>query len=365
MKSHQIVLLGGQIIPAYIGIKERKPDVIHILYTKESVYHRKRLEKIISNCKVNSYQVSPYDYNSISETVTQIICDYEGNKFELNLTGGTKLMALASQEVFRTLDCFSFYIDQNQNFIDIASGIKHQITFNLKTKEFLALSGHDEIKSSSLKSFTLEEKELAKHIFELRKKRKGLSKLFKLFRALRIDSGVMEYHFNNKEFNISWQNNRLTVDAPKFNLRSKGDKVFKILTTGLWWEIIVAESISSWRFAYETYMSFIIKSNSNSKLDKNEIDILINTGQKLLFIECKSGRVNQSDINKMRAIGKFYGGISSKSILISFFKPIPQLIEKCQDFGIELFYFEEKRGKHINLKSISKKLDLMLSKLEL
>lgn len=365
MINHQVVLLGGQIIPAYIGIKERKPDFVHILYTKESLYQRKRLEKIISQCSVNSYQVSPYDYSSISDIVTQIICDNEGCAFELNLTGGTKLMALASQEVFKTLDCFSFYIDQNQNFIDITSGNKNKINFKLKTKEFLALSGHDEIMSSSLRSFTLKEKELAKSIFELRKKRLGLSKLFKLFRNLKIDSDLKEYHFKNKEFNISWQHNRLSVEAPKFNIKTKGDSVFKILTSGLWWEIIVADSISSWKFAYETSMSLIIKSNTNSKLDKNEIDILINTGQKLLFIECKSGRVTQSDINKMRAIGKFYGGMSSKSILISFYKPIPQLIEKCHDFGIELFYIEEKKGKHLNLESISKKLDLMLSKLEL
>ena len=112
-------------------------------------------------------------------------------------------------------------------------------------------------------------------------------------------------------------------------------------------------------------MSLVIKSNSNIKLDKNEIDILINTGQKILFIECKSGIVLQSDINKMRAISKFYGGISSKSILVSYLKPRDQIIEKCQDFGIELFCFEGFNKKHSRLNEISKKLDLMLSKIEI
>ena len=111
-------------------------------------------------------------------------------------------------------------------------------------------------------------------------------------------------------------------------------------------------------------MSLTIKSNKNVNMDKNEIDILINTGQKMLFIECKSGIVSQSDINKMRVISKFYGGLGSKSILVSYYKPKDYLIEKCQDFGIEVFYLEENNKKNIELKSISKKLDLMLSKIE-
>lgn len=115
--THQITLLGGQILPVYIGVLERNPDTVHILYTKESVRLKNRLEKNLSSYKSISYQVDPYNYKSIQETVTNIICDNEGATFELNLTSGTKLMALASQEVFKTLECFSFYIDQNQNLI--------------------------------------------------------------------------------------------------------------------------------------------------------------------------------------------------------------------------------------------------------
>ena len=66
----------------------------------------------------------------------------------------------------------------------------------------------------------------------------------------------------------------------------------------------------------------------------------------------------------MKAIGKLYGGISSKSILVSYYKPQNYLLERCRDFGIEIFYLDENR-KYTKLNTISRKLDFMLSKIEI
>ena len=363
--THQITLLGGQILPVYTGIIERQPNIVHILYTKETVRLKNRLIKNVSGCKIFSYQVEPYDYGSIEDTVTQIICDNEKASFELNLTSGTKLMALASQEVFKTLECFSFYIDQKGNLINISNGKSEKLEKNISTKNFLLLSNHNTFSSTSLKAFSNEDLKLANQILELRKSKSGISELFKLFRAQDVKSECTSFTYKNKIISIDWNGIHLKVCAPKFNIESNGTNAFKILSSGLWWELIVASAISSWKSAREVHMSLAIKSNADSKLDKNEIDILINTGQKILFIECKSGKVTQSDINKMRAIGKFYGGISSKSILVSYYKPKPELIEKCQDFGIELFFVQELNKKDVHLNTISKKLDNMISKIEI
>ena len=363
--THQITLLGGQILPVYTGIIERQPNILHILYTKETVRLKNRLIKNVSGCKIFSYQVEPYDYRSIEDTVTQIICDNEKGSFELNLTSGTKLMALASQEVFKTLECFSFYIDQKGNLINISNGKSEKLEKNISTKNFLSLSNHDTFFSKSLKSFSEKEKRLADSILNLRKGNSGIKELFEKLRTLKIDTETNNFSYEDTKYKIKWDSNNLIVSAPKFILESRGENSFKILTTGLWWEIIIASAISKWKGAREVHMSLVIKSNTNSRLDKNEIDILINTGKKILFIECKAGRVLQADINKMRAIGKLYGGISSKSILVSYYKPKPELIEKCQDFGVELFFIQELNKKDVHLNTISKKLDNMISKIEI
>lgn len=363
--THQIVLLGGQLLPVYIGVIERKPQVLHILYTKETVRLKARLVKQLNGIKIFNYQTEPYDYDSIQEIVTNIICDNGEATFELNVTSGTKLMALASQQVFKTLDCFSFYIDQKQNIIDLSDGTKTKISSSISTKIFLSLSNHDSFTSSSIKSFNKEELALAKSIFELRKNKSGIGELFILLRSRDVKSESNNYSLTNSKYNITWKNNDLIVQAPRFNLNATGKNAFKILTTGLWWELIIGVAVNHWKPAKEIHMGLAIKSNKNVAFDKNEIDILINTGQNILFIECKSGIVSQSDLNKIKTISKFYGGISSKSILVSFFRPKDYLIEKCHDLGIEIFYLVDRHKKQNDLNLITKKLDIILNKIEI
>ena len=120
-------------------------------------------------------------------------------------------------------------------------------------------------------------------------------------------------------------------------------------------------------------MSVSIQTKKDSALTKNEIDVVLNTGQNFIFIECKSGNVKQEDINKMRAVKRLYGGIGSKSILICRYVPRPDLVEKCSDLGIEIFshqtnFKRNKDGKLSSFKSledINKKLDLLLKKMDL
>ena len=65
-------------------------------------------------------------------------------------------------------------------------------------------------------------------------------------------------------------------------------------------------------------------------------------GRKLIFVECKSGNVKQEDINKMKIIKDTYGGVISKSILVSRFLPTKNIIEKCEELNIEVFHqYEE------------------------
>lgn len=80
------------------------------------------------------------------------------------------------------------------------------------------------------------------------------------------------------------------------------------------------------------------------KYPKNEIDIIVNTGQKLLFVECKTMLQNSTDIDKFRTAVKNYGGLGSKSIFITENEMTPLQKEKCEESGIPYFSFNYKDG---------------------
>ena len=76
----------------------------------------------------------------------------------------------------------------------------------------------------------------------------------------------------------------------------------------------------------------------------NEIDIIVNAGEKLLFVECKTQIHDGTDIDKFGNAVKSYGGLASKRIFITDtnMKPIAQ--EKCSQAKIPYYSMSEMRN---------------------
>lgn len=87
-------------------------------------------------------------------------------------------------------------------------------------------------------------------------------------------------------------------------------------------------------------MNCVFKSEqSTSKFnDKNEVDVIVNTGQKLLFVECKTKITNITDIDKFASVVRNYGGDGSKSLFVTMFEMNEQQKEKCNDNKIANYY---------------------------
>ncbi|MBL7921144.1 MAG: DUF1887 family protein [Bacteroidia bacterium] len=371
--KHQITLIGGQILPVYTGIVERKPDVVHVLYSKDSKQHYSVLKNVLSTKAINSYQIDPFNYEEIRKKVEEIIFDNDKEDFELNITGGTKIMAIAAQQVFNDLKFPIFYIDQKHVLFDISEKKSSPILNKINIETFLKLSGHSKFQMCSLTDFTSEEIELAEFILTQINTGwywKAHAKIY----VNRKFQPVNPFHFVDKDITIIWDGKVFNfIRGAKTNSFST-KKALSIAFTGLWWEILIGKSVSKWSHAHEFKMSVKIKSKVQDQTDKNEIDIVLNTGKNLIFIECKAGDVTQDDINKIKAVSELYGGISSRSILVARKKPSATIIEKCQELGIDVFSQESTEKaknstktifKFSKLTDLPKRLDLLLTKLSL
>lgn len=370
---HQITLLGGQVLPIYWGILEKKPNEIHVLYTKETRHFLVFLKNEFVQTKFHTYQVEPYDFIGIKDLVTDIILGNDEVTFQLNLTSGTKVMALACQSVVSELEHEVFYIDQKHRIIDISDAKTYPLQSNIKIKTFFALTGHKNFTFSQYSSFTVEEKLLAQKVFELSQIKSGIQKLFENVRnnCEKIES-LKDFQLIKDFASVQWKNSFLQIQINESTITCNSPRAFKIVFGGLWWEMVVADVTSKWSRSIEQLLGVSISTKDHIQA-KNEIDIILNTGKNLIFVECKSGNVNQSDLNKIKSVNKLYGGISSKSILVCRFIPRKDLLEKCKDFGIEVFAFQashstNSNGKFTgfrNLNDLLKKLDLLINRLEI
>lgn len=357
--KHQISLFGGQLLPIYIGIKEFSPNKVYCIVSEESKEGTIIFKELFREVKFNELVCEPFDFYSIKKNLKNIIDKIDINdEIWINLTGGTKIMLLAAQSVITDKQVKGFYINQDYSLIEVPSYSKKSINSQLTIKDFFSLSGHKTFTAKTLRNFTASDFNVSNEIELFAMSSKMYSKVTeairKKFRASMPDKGA-EIMGNTS---VKWDKGVVEIlNNNKLVISFKSNNVKELFFNAGWWELAVASEVTKWAKAKEVMVHCELPFKSDNKALKNEIDILLNTGNKLIFIECKSGNIKQEDINKMKVIKQTYGGIISKSLLVSRFMPSQSIMEKCKELDIEIYYVYAFRRMVNPLKNIIRILD--------
>jgi hypothetical protein len=367
--KYQITFVGGQLLPVFVGIKEFSPDKIHFIVSEESKNKISLLKPFFLDKVLSEEQCDPFDFTSIKTKLTSILGKIESSdEVQFNLTGGTKVMVLAAQAIMQERNLKGFYINLDNTFLQLPSYEIKKMRSEITIKEFLEMTGHkishsnvlsdfsnDDFKSvSAIESFSLSYDKLLLQIN---------SKIRKIYDRLNKipSSGQLEI---NKTCKLNWIANKITVIVQgREILKIDSPNARTLFFNAGWWELLVAKAVSQWSKAKELLIQCELPFKTDVNTTKNEIDVLVNIGGKLIFIECKSGMVKQEDINKMRIVKDTYGGIISKSLLVSRFMPSTTIIEKCKELNIEVFLSFVGRNQINSLTKLINSLDKLEKKL--
>jgi hypothetical protein len=367
--NHQIALVGGQLLPVYLGIKEYDPSHVHFIVSRESRDRVSSIQNIINNKKISEYYCDPYSFTSVISTMEQIVSSIGAvHEIQINLTGGTKIMFLAAQFIIQNKKVKGFYINQNETVLFVPEFKESKLAYNLSIQEFLQLSGHKLTKSKSFEDFSAHEVNEAFSINDFIIKHEQVYNKVnaELRKKINAAGGSLPKQGNigiENNITLEWDHDNIHVkqkEATILQLNSKSSRVFFFYAG--WWEYIVAAEIRKWGKAKEIFMQCEIPFRQEANSSKNEIDILLNLGKKLIFIECKSGAVAASDINKMKTTKDTYGGLISKTILVSRFKPSLGVIEKCNELEIDIFFLYDNKTQVNKLEDLINSLEVLEQK---
>lgn len=356
MKKIHITLVGKETLPAYYLAKVLEADIVYVLATKQSKTEAGRLKRVLTDegvkCVLNC-DIDAFDINSVIQACEDIhhLCDID-SEVSYNLTGGTKPMAIGAYKVAESRGARIYYTNSD-SLMDWNAFSSQPLELKVSNETIFALQGQ------TLKHMTVYEEDAgklacARAIRQFLKdsgNRKVFSKLWKLYDECQLRSTysaeTFEYRFDNGCLCIS-VNGEVRLDIC-------GDSARKLLFEGRWWETLVAQAVYEWSDGrYEVFqnVTFSPRSAESIQNDKNEVDILVNIGNKMLFIECKSGRVTQDNINKMTVIRQNYGSDKSKSVLVTLW-PLPDdLKEKARESHVHLI---------VGLDAISSRLDTIMN----
>lgn len=364
MPKIHIALVGGQATPVYQGIVYTNPDQVILVCSgqteKDAVAIREQLSSLQSSIDIKV--ISDTDLPSMEASARQLVNDIPTDaEVSLNLSSGLKAWTLVFNNVFRQNrpDAKIFCLSQDGTVFDITAGRSDQrVNFDMDAQ--FRLLGNEIADSTSYADYTAEDRSVLNVVRSW-----GLSPRYHHSLKELTDAFLEKSKGNRNVFlSVSVGPSQLTWDPSQatFTGRLLGKEftfnsphAWHILLNTGWFEAYVASLLAQFYSPKDIRLNCIFKSRNDAV--KNEVDIIVNAGTKLIFVECKTQVSKPTDVDKFASVVRTYGGLGSKSLFITNSPMKADVQEKCDEKGITTFYTNRKDAANLNeLKELIKEM---------
>jgi len=319
-----IHLVGEQAIPNLIGILNI-PAKEHLLLTSsrtDNIFDR--LQRCDLDQVIHRKLVNPFDMVEISAIVQQYIMA-KGGKIAVNITGGTKPMAIGVIDGVRQSkkDAGFFYFDtENEECIywedTIQQHRKEAIPKTLRIDDFIKLSEFQTDEDAVDYKRVAQRRDITMKIWEHRRyfqilqsaAQKILTDKNEGPKTDQIDErGFFAVKYNGQEvtyFSINGQE----YDHKLIDLTYLSSRWFEEF---VYWLLKPLEKEGK---ITEMRLGMTVKYDGQND-PAQEFDLLATDGLRLWVIECKAGQVQPSMLPKLDEITKRYAGVQGRGILVA------------------------------------------------
>ena len=345
MKKVHITLVGGQPVPVYIGIKDDgQANTVVLVCSSQSKEEAERIKKQFPKRNIVVRQCHPVDLNEIESVANQLKEDFLEYEKTINLTSGTKLWSLTFFRVFHQLGNTHFvYVDQTNQVTDVLTKESH---FG-KIDTFRRF----ELYGSPLTSFrTLDDFDDAdfRVMRDIENTRKVNSHEFYLLTCNQVEGSrqttargsVLEYSSETQWARICLK----TYGGGTYIKEFQSPHLFDLLFHSGWFELKTARELRRNSLIGNIWLNCEFADTEGNP--KNEIDIIAELGNRLVFVECKTMIHDTTDIDKFRSALRNFSGTSSTGVFVTNDSPnkntlsrYEHAMEKCKDNGILTFNF--------------------------
>lgn len=345
MSKVHIALVGGQAAPVYNVIKALQPDCVVFVCSQDSLGTLGKLKDVLDVPSVEC-RMDPVDPKAIRQEAGKLAERYRNDEVTVNISSGTKPWAYFFSLVFgQYANASIVYMDQNNvlwNYTAMSASEDFEFDMHMQFKLYgnsiennyipfeaytdadrKAIGQIEKIRSFDYESF----KEL------LAKLDTKAEKKLKNSRQDRFDGERGSY--------VAWERagnmERVDIVLVRKNGQQSAASICSEHAIHLafksgWFEYKVACLLSKWEKAKEICLNCRFPYKSN--IDKNEVDIIVNTGTKILFVECKTQVWNSTDVDKFHSVVKTYGGMGSKALFVTLGRMTDAVSDKCDEYKI-------------------------------
>lgn len=280
-----------------------------------------------------------FDYGALADAFLNFLAAHDGQRVALNATGGTKLMALAGQEVFRSQGLPVYYVNvENDTVVVLGERTPAPpLRAQLKVHELLRAHGHrvdvpaQPQVPAALRDLT------ARFIDQIEHAGRALGVLNYLAQQA-LDTAGLSVKLTPEQLDSRALGELIGQLSDAALVRQAGPLlIFKneqarFFAAGGWLEWHVLEQVQGLRDPALTdvvcglSVRFANPPKGRAGLDKNEIDVAFLYRNTLHIIECKTANLATSDATGTRASAAIYkleslrrlGGLRTRAALIDY-----------------------------------------------
>lgn len=362
-------LISDQAAPSLLPIldPEFKPKEAVFLVSDKMKSNAEALAKVFKekNVKVTSVRIENiYDFQEMENCFIELIDQFDGQNIALNVTGGTKLMAIVAQNTFAMGGKPIFYVDSDNNQILF---IRHDekepkeqripnkiLNCQIDLKTYLSAYG---MVYKSVKQPLASERLLA-----------NLEPFIKQYDKYKDDIPLLNAYASESQksgFKVDFKHHKvkslvtlleelhhkdlLDFDNHRIDFR---DTMHKDLLNGIWLEEITYKAIENIKSIQDKALSLEVGNSSYDQNKKqyalqnqgnqNEFDIAFIAKNRLHIIECKTQMMNKEGglksediLYKLEAL-KNYGGLMTKKCLVSYFEVPESVKNRAKELHVEI-----------------------------
>jgi hypothetical protein len=349
MSNIHVSLVGGQSLPVYKTALSMKPDKVILICSKQtrgtaSTIQKLLAQKIDAEFKIKIFETD--DLDLIKKEIDNLVEDiHDDDDVVVNVTGGIKTWSILFYREFSNLRYQCIYVDQNDKVWDLTSSERIDITMEKIPLEEIFRLNNVIIKSKhEITDYTEEDLRVLSDIKTLRKYNfddfnyltRELSCRPDLTSVIARDNSSICWDREEKMFKCDFFHKGKLMTK---NLKSPN--VRKLLLNTGWFEYEVARFLSEWPSAKKVWMNIEFSTERLGDRPVNEVDIIVETEQKILFVEVKTKVFKPTDIDKFNDVVRNLGGLASKRIFITENAMDENASEKCNLNKIRHFAMSE------------------------
>jgi len=339
MRTVLVSLVSDQTIPNILAIKHSRPDELLFL-TTEKMEKKGKIEAIINTLeKLGLDYHGKYRQKVVMEDslidchrkIDELVAGLEDSKFIVNLTCGTKIMAIGAYEYFKDFESRMIYIPFPKNefitpFPKRAPSKPIPLDIRLTVTQYLSAYGLNVVNEKKLARYHEEAKSREDITKWIVKNYEGIKNLLVWLSGNLRTYRDEKSHALNEIF--AKPNEKEIAFMEKIGFSIQGEKLCKELTrseirylTGGWLEEFCFNEIRSLmevdRGVDDVVIGLKLKSKDGTD---NEFDVMFTKDNALYFVECKSldqFEDKKTDVlYKIGALQKEFG-LKIKSFLVT------------------------------------------------